>query len=232
MRRIQLKMRLSLLTAALTAGLIAACSGSEPTPEPFGMPGLPNGRQGDRFASMELDDTGRLALGTLLLEETDNAVTSDQAARLLPLWRDLQEDAPTEDAELTEALSAIRQELTSDQLSAIEAMDLDGEDFAAWMRENRDVGNAGPMPDRAGAFADMSEEEREAMRETAEAGGFGGRARGTPPAGQSDEERRSRMEAAEASGTPWSGGPGFGPMEPNAAPIGAVVALLEARADG
>ena len=37
--------------------------------------------------SQELELSTQLALGTLKLEDTDLAVTSDQAAELLPLWQ-------------------------------------------------------------------------------------------------------------------------------------------------
>ena len=37
-------------------------------------------------AAGELPATTQIALGTLKLDDTDNAITKEQAAKLLPLW--------------------------------------------------------------------------------------------------------------------------------------------------
>ena len=55
------------------------------------------------------DVTTLLALGTLRLQDSEDAVGKEQAARLLPLWKSLQGSALQNDAERNAAIaSAVR----------------------------------------------------------------------------------------------------------------------------
>jgi hypothetical protein len=150
-----------------------------------------------------LDVRSQLMLGTIQLEETENAVTPGQAAALLPLWQALR-GGVTVQAEVAAVLKQIEGTMTSEQLEAIAAMQLTQEDLRAWMQE-QGVGMGGGFP-RAGG--DMSEEEREALRATVEAGG------GMPGGGRfgdlSEEERANIRATMEAGGMP-GGGP-FGDL--------------------
>jgi len=128
-----------------------------------------------------LDEGSQLALGTLLLEETDQSLTPEQAARLLPLWQALQ-GGVTAEAEVNAVIAGIKQAMTPDQLASIADMALTQNDVEAWMQ---DRGVEFGAPDGSGAptgerptdgegragMADLSEEEREAMRATMQASG-------------------------------------------------------------
>jgi hypothetical protein len=170
-----------------------------------------------------LDAASQLALGTLMLEETDHAVTSDQARTLLPLWQALQ-GGVTEEDEITAVLRGIEGAMTEEQLAAIADMELNQEGMQSWMetqgmgargdfpggaedpdaRATRQAEGGGEMPPggempsgedmppematRRAEFESMSEEEREAMMATAQAGGGvragfrGGAGEGAAPA--------------------------------------------------
>ena len=79
-----------------------------------------------------------LLVGTLKLEDTPQAVTSEQAAQLLTLWkavRSLAESDTTSEAEREALTLQIEATMTAEQLEAIEAMDLTQEDVMALIQE-------------------------------------------------------------------------------------------------
>ena len=80
----------------------------------------------------------QLAIGTLKLEDTDYAVDSDQASNLLPLWQVLKSLTESDSAaqeEITAIVEQIQETMTPEQLNAIDAMDLTGENLFAVMQE-------------------------------------------------------------------------------------------------
>ncbi len=94
----------------------------------------------------EMDDSTVLALGTLLLEETEDAVTPEQAAALLPLWQAIRGGGLQGNAETEAVLKQIKAQMTAGQLSAIDAMELTAEDMSTWMEESgMDMEAPGPM---------------------------------------------------------------------------------------
>ena len=154
-----------------------------------------------------LDVPNQLMLGTIQLEGTDNAVTPEQATALLPLWQALQ-GGVTAQAEMAAVLKQIEGAMAPEQLEAITAMQLTQEDLRTWMQE-QGLGAGGGFPGAEGGeevspevratrqaefgggevppematrraeMENMSDEEREAFRATAQAGGgFPGRAEG------------------------------------------------------
>jgi len=146
-----------------------------------------------------LDVSGQLALGTLQLEESEHAVTPEQAETLLPLWQALQGGGVTAEDEVKAVLKGIEGAMTEEQLSVIADMKLAQEDVQAWAEEQgvgfgregvslRLQGTRQPVasddevpPDvatRRAQFENLSEEEREALRATAQAGGGIGAGRG------------------------------------------------------
>jgi hypothetical protein len=137
----------------------------------------------------------QLVLGTIRLEETENAVTPEQAAALLPLWQALR-GGVTAPAEVNAVLKQIEGTMAQEQLAAIAAMQLTRQDLQAWMQQQGPgVGGGFPgadqdpdvratrqaefgggemppeMATRRAEFENMSDEEREALRATAQAGG-------------------------------------------------------------
>ena len=160
-----------------------------------------------------IDPTNALALGTFRLEGSENAVTAEQAAKMLPLWTIINSGSLQGNAETQAVLDQIEVQMTEDQLAAIEAMDLTFEDMGTWMEEQGIEMPARPeggMPGGGGAFGDMTEEERTKIREEfqsmtqeeratrmaemgferPEGGGQGGRQGGGPGGGQAGQGTR------------------------------------------
>jgi hypothetical protein len=81
----------------------------------------------------------QLALGTVRLEGTEQAVDATAAAQLLPLWEllsDLRTSSTAAPEELVATVQAIEAAMTTDQLAAIEAMEL----------PTAEASGAGPAP--------------------------------------------------------------------------------------
>jgi hypothetical protein len=187
-----------------------------PTPMNQAVPALADQGKGETESALSLealypgalDVSTQLALGTILLEETENAVTPEQAATLFPLWQSLQESAMTQ-AEVNAVLEQIEETMGQEQLASIAGMQLTQGDLRAWMQgQGMGEGFAGPgggpglPPDELG---DMSEEERANLRATMEA------ERGMPGGGSgnlSEEERANLRATMEAGGSAPGGGPG------------------------
>jgi len=193
-----------LTTILILTVAVSACSGSEPAAEQSEQ------SLGDTYtsegldASYEgaLDPSLQIMLGTLEMEGTEQAVTPEQAATLLPLWQALQGGVTAED-EMNAVLKQIEGTMTAEQLTTIAAMQLTQENLQAWMQEqgagfgpgqgNADAratreaeGGAGAPGDAPGSgevppematrraeMENMSEAEREALRATMQAGGGG-----------------------------------------------------------
>ena len=201
-----------------------------------------------------LDASTKLALGTLMLEETEYAVTSDQTKTLLPLWQALQGGVTAEE-EIEAVLRGIEGAMTEEQLAAIAGMSLEQQDLQYWMEE-QGVG--------AGAGFPRRDEDPDA-RATRQAEG-GGRmppdGEGMPPGGEipsrengppematraaeferlTEEEREAMMATAQAEGgRGWGvrGGDRAGPgmAEGSVGQVRLVlrplIELLRARAEG
>jgi len=189
------------LVLALTATALVGCGGGQDTSSAVDTGGS------ETYVSKVLDTSypdamnasSQLALGTLQLEGTENAVTPEQAAALLPLWQALR-GGVTVQAEVNAVLKQIEGTMAQEQLTAIAAMQLTQEDLRAWMQEQGPGlggGFPGPgegqevspevratreaefasgevppeMATRRAEFENMSEEERQALRATMQAGG-------------------------------------------------------------
>ena len=195
-----------LVCLMLVATMVTACGGAQATEIEeaavidYGSDVLDTSFEG------ALDASGQLALGTLQLEKTEHAVTPEQAETLLPLWQALQGGGVTAEDEVTAVLKGIEGAMTEEQLSVIADMKLAQEDVQAWVEEQGvGIGREGVSPGlqstrqpgasddeippdmatRRAQFENMSEEEREAMRATAQAGGGIGAGRGGAGGGAS-----------------------------------------------
>jgi len=76
----------------------------------------------------------KLAVGTISLENTDQAVDAASAAKLLPLWQlieQLDTSGMAAPEEITAVVNEIRLTMTSGQITAIDAMPIDQEQLAA-----------------------------------------------------------------------------------------------------
>jgi len=163
-----------------------------------------------------LPASSQLVLGILELEGTENAVTAEQARALLPLWQAIQSGSLQSDAETNAVLKQIEGVMTDEQLAAIAALQLTFQAMGAWMQEQGlDFGPPEGAPsggaEGQGPLGNVSQEGREAMRATAQAGGGfgeGGFPQGGPGglADMSDEERAAMRATAEAGGVDPGGG--------------------------
>lgn len=101
-----------------------------------------------------LNVQSQLAVGTLKLEESPQAVNETQAAALLPLWRayqSLSQSDITADVEIEALLNQIQGKMTAAQLEAISALALTDEDVAAMLADGSLVGGLRGGGDRQGA---------------------------------------------------------------------------------
>lgn len=148
-----------LIVSTLT---LAGCNGAASAPA--GNPEVETRPNAESARSM--DTTNQLVLGTLMLEETSDAVTPEQAATLLPLWQLLQGGTLQSDAETEALLKQIEATLSDAQRQTIADMDLTMDNIQTWAQENGIEMNEFAPPEGAGGFGGngtMSDEDRQAM---------------------------------------------------------------------
>ena len=93
---------------------------------------------GTSNSSTSLALEGQLLVGTFKLEDTNLAVTADQAAELLPLWEALQSLANSSIAanqEVEAVVAQIKSSMSPEQIDRITAMQLTQSDLAAAMAQ-------------------------------------------------------------------------------------------------
>ena len=117
--------------------------------------------------------SAQLGFGTLLLEDTEYAVTPAQAVELLPLWkaaRSLNDSETVAEAELEAVFNQIQDTMTSEQITAISEMQLTGEEMAQLMEDlGLSFGFGGP------GFGNLTPEQQATAQAARESGeGFSG----------------------------------------------------------
>ncbi len=145
-----------LLTLMIVTLIVTACASNLSTPA------------SDSNSSTLLPMQTQLIIGTLKLEGTANAVTSAQAAELLPMWyvlQDLNSSEAAAQAEIDGLVSQIKETMTKDQIQAISDMKLGTQDMMTALQENGGIlpsssqagstssvigGNVGGPPDMGG----------------------------------------------------------------------------------
>jgi hypothetical protein len=108
----------------------------------------------------------QLALGTLKLEGTGAAVTPEQAAELLPLWKaanKLSEADNVTPQELEGLFKQIQKAMTPEQMQAIQSMDLSGSNM-------REIAQELGLELPAGGPGEITEEQRATMEAARESG--------------------------------------------------------------
>ena len=99
----------------------------------------------------------QLILGTLNLEGTENAVTAEQAAELLPMWYVLKDISASDTAaqeEIDGLVSQIQETMTEAQTQAITDMNLSPRDMMAVMQINGvSAGGTRPTTSQSGQNA-------------------------------------------------------------------------------
>ena len=143
---------LSLVVVAMV--VLGGCQSAEPmaTTTDGGVEGAPVG----------VNDMDLLALGILELEGSDEAVTPEQASKMLPLWQMLTSGGLRGDTESASVMKQIQDTLTASQSTTITTMDLTSEDQQLWMGEQGIELPEGGGPAQAG---DMTDDDRAAQRE-------------------------------------------------------------------
>lgn len=171
------------LSACGGSAEVASSSAAERTSSNTADPGAGDTRGiGEDFRDA-MPTSAQLGFGTLMLEETEYAVGPEQAAQLLPLWkaaRSLSESETVAQEELEAVFNQIEDTMTPEQVSAINAMQLTGEEMAQLME------TLGIEVGFGGAFGNMTPEQQatvQAARESGE-GPPGGGLPGGNPGGQ------------------------------------------------
>jgi hypothetical protein len=188
--------RLFFLSYLLVLSLaVSACGGKAPDSasaqadqtQGNGLPGF-----GNQDPNAPLPLASALAVGTIKLDSTDQAITPDEAKQLIPLWQGLQSlmsSDTTAQAEIQGVIDQIQSTMTAEQVSAIKAMNLTGSDEASVF------GQGGFAFGRPGAQGTPQ-------------------ANGTPDANGNQDRFRGNFRgggggfAFRGSGFPGSGGPG------------------------
>jgi hypothetical protein len=104
--------------------------------------------------SSSLSTATKLAVGTLMLEGTGNAVTTIQAAQLLTLWEGYQSLSTSDTSsqlELDALVKQIQGIMTAGQLQAIEAMNLTEQSVSEEMQSMAGSANASAPASTAGS---------------------------------------------------------------------------------
>jgi hypothetical protein len=212
---------LLILTLTLTA-----CSGS--TPNAAGPAGnVPGGG-----AAGELSAPMQVALGTIKLDGTENAITADQAKELLPLWETLQqmEGSDTAATQEKEALvSQIQETMSQTQMQAITALGLTRQDMFSIMQSQ---GQA------VGGTRSNSNTQSGSTSTNRGFGPGGGGFGGPPPDGgfggnPNFQGQRSQSQSGTSTGGTSSNQPAA--IDPNRIPtplIQAVIDYLKTKAGG
>jgi hypothetical protein len=162
--------------------LIASCSSeaTNPEAEPIETDANPTTLIASSL-SIDYEDAAsarsQLALGTLRLEDSDLVLSKDQAITLLPLWQALLA-LESSDTTASEELAAVQNQIilgmNENQLTAISAMQITNTDLTAFYTDQGLVVSTPSADSESGVMGqnkDMTTEEREAFRATAEAQG-------------------------------------------------------------
>jgi hypothetical protein len=132
-RKMRTKNLLLLMTVVTMALILAACNGTSIQANSTTSSTGTDGAQ----AGTSLSQVNMLLIGTLKLEDTDQAVTANEAAKLLPLWqayRSLSTSQTTAEAEVEALLNQIQITMNSNQVQAIKAMNLSSSDMMNLMQ--------------------------------------------------------------------------------------------------
>jgi hypothetical protein len=173
----------------------------------------------------------QLAVGTLMLEDTELVVDSDQAAQLLPLWKAARSLGSSDTAaaeEVGAVYNQIQETMTPEQIAAIAAMQLRREDMFEAVQK---LGLAfGPGSGGGEGFTPEQQATVQAARASGQGfpGGFGGRPSGGGGpgggAGGPGLSPEARETAIAERGGPRGAGSGVNP-----AFIEAIITLLEGK---
>jgi hypothetical protein len=202
---------------SILAILLAACSGANATAVST-----------TTTTNDSLSPVTRLAVGTLKLEGTDQAVTAEQATQLLTLWQAYQSfstDATTAQVELDALVTQIQGLMTTEQIQAIEAMGLTGQSVSEVVQS---LGVSVSKSDASGA------QTAQTSGQAFPAGGPGGDMGGMPTGGGGmpmGDDLGIGMTAQSTADTTQSQSTAQTTPD-NTMLLNAVISLLETRSQG
>jgi hypothetical protein len=159
----------------------------------------------------------KLAVGTLKLEGTSNAITADQAKTLLPLWKaakSLSSSSTASTDEITALYKQIEEAMTADQVKAIQDLSLTPNDTQALMQQYGIQGGPGGSPQGTpdatrAASRSSGSQSGGAQAGGAQGGGPGGGAGGPPAGGDfgggAPPDGAGFPGGAQTTGTPAAG---------------------------
>jgi len=123
--------KMTLLTMlAVFALALTACAGNSTSSNRPSTNGQGQGR--GNFRNITMTPELKLAVGTLKLENTPQAINAATAQKLIPLWQlmdQLNTSSTTAPQETAAVVSAIQQAMTPAQVSAIDSMNLTSQDI-------------------------------------------------------------------------------------------------------
>ena len=126
---------LTIIVISTTSLVLAAC-GATRSAGTSSSSGSGGSSRNGAFRNQPLTPEAKLALGTIKLEGTPQAVDASLAAKLLPLWQllaQLNSSSSTAPQEVTAVVDEIRATMNPDQVKSISSMQLTSSDiFAAF----------------------------------------------------------------------------------------------------
>jgi len=219
------KITLTILTILVLT--LTACGGASNAPQTD-----PN--QLNTSSENALPVSTQLLIGTFKLEDTDLAVTAEQANELIPLWQVLQSISSSDTAaqeEMDALVEQIQETMTAEQVQAIEAMNLTSQDMFTIMQE-QGLGGGGPMMTQGTPAAGSN---GEFPAPPAGGGDFGGGgpppSGGGPGGGGGQGLSPDQIATAQANRAENGGGGGFRFNGAPAPLINALVEFLQKKVD-
>jgi hypothetical protein len=174
----------------------------------------------------------QILIGTFKLDGTDQAVTSQQAAELLPLWqvyKDLSSSDTAAQEEIDGLVQQIQDTMTPDQMRAITDMNLTRQDMFTVMQDQGIVQGRG-QGDQNGNGGNFTPPEGFVPPDGGPPGGFGGGEPGGFPGGGGNRQGGQNFtpeQIATAQAARGQGG-GFNRLPPGL--IDALIQYLEKQA--
>jgi hypothetical protein len=173
-----MKRVLQIMVLVALALVVAACK-TQTSTQSSGQTGNPATLQpgGGTLGGM-----AEMAVGTLKLEGGAQAITAEEAGKLLPLWkayRTLSQDSSASRLELTALATQVRETMTTEQVAAIDGMKLGMSDLMTLMQSRGiQMQAAGPSGAASGTASSNS-----ASRSSSSGAGGGGGPAGGPGGG-------------------------------------------------
>ena len=160
--QVRMKKVITISMVTIFALLLVACGGSASAQSNNGS------RQNNGNSSAPLPQSTKLLVGTLKLEGTSQAVTADQAAKLIPLWqlfKSLEASSTAASQEVDATVQQIQATMTTEQIQAIDTMNITRRDEFTTLQQ------MGLAPTN---FSGTPEPGSNGSRTQGQGGGFGG----------------------------------------------------------